>query len=490
MKFLQTQLSLSFTVMIVTVLAVFAIAARPPLDTDTYWHLRAGAWQVEHQQVLGHDEFSSTRPGEAWINIHWLTQIIMFVLFDRLGELGLILFTGLLAAGGMALVYRICGGDAILRASVTILAALSAAIFWSARPQMVSFFFSAVVWFLLWRSQRQGAGGLWFIPVLMMIWANMHPGFAIGFVLLALATLGEAAQWLLAVLRRDQEASFRPVIRLIAIGVVSAAATLINPFGIDALLLPFRTIGFSVLREYIQEWAAPNFHQPQTWPFMLMLVGTLIAAGMSSRKLEIRDAVMLGGNAMLALLAARNIPTLALVAAPILAEHLDTLLVDMGLRLNADRLPATGFRSLVNALLILLIGFGVGARVWSSLQPAAAAALPLPANAIKVMRDQPTPPQMFNSYNWGGYLMWVLPNTPVFVDGRTDLYDGAVLQAYVTTYFAEPGWDRVMDDYKINTVLIEPASPLAKVLRLTEGWKIVYEDKIAILFVRKTPIDG
>jgi hypothetical protein len=97
---------------------------------------------------------------------------------------------------------------------------------------------------------------------------------------------------------------------------------------------------------------------------------------------------------------------------------------------------------------------------------------------------------MFNSYNWGGYLMWVLPEYPVFVDGRTDLYDGPVLQAYVTAYFAEPGWDQVMDDYKINTVLIEPASPLAKVLRLTDGWKIVYEDKIAILFVRKTPING
>ena len=94
-------LTLSKLLVIVTFVAVFVMAMRTPLDTDTLWHLRAGEWQVQHRALLRIDIFSHTRQGQAWINHSWLSQIILYAMYILLGDPGLAFYTAVLATAGM-----------------------------------------------------------------------------------------------------------------------------------------------------------------------------------------------------------------------------------------------------------------------------------------------------------------------------------------------------------------------------------------------------
>lgn len=490
-------LTLPRLIAVITILGVFAIAFRAPLDSDTFWHLRAGQWQIEHRALLSIDIFSFTRQGQSWVNVHWLSQLILYGLYAAAGDLGLALFTALLAAAGMVVIYRVCEGDPFVRALAVLLGALTAAVFWSARSQMLSFFFSAVVVSLLWLYQKRGVDRLWLIPLIMIPWANSHGGFAIGFILLALALFGELTRAALSAVAARSEGStpspesLRPALRLAVIGLVSAAAVLVNPFGITTLLLPFRTVGIGVLRDFIQEWAAPNFHLTSMWPFAVMLIGVFAVAGISSRRLDVRDAIMLSGTAASSLLAGRNISTFALVAAPILTVHVASLLADAHVTLNSGRRAARGAFLAVNWLLLALVVVMVAA--WTAVQVnpvrlATARRDVFPTGAVQYLEQEHPPRELFNSYNWGGYLIWSARDYPVFVDGRTDLYDGAFIRDYLKIYYAQPGWSDRLDQTGINTVMVETSSPLARVLEIAPGWTRAYFDTLATVYVRNKPV--
>jgi hypothetical protein len=258
------------------------------------------------------------------------------------------------------------------------------------------------------------------------------------------------------------------------------------------LLYPLRTVSIGVLRDFIQEWAAPNFHQPQTWPFIWLLLGTLLVAALTSRKLDWRDAIMLGGTAYSALLAARNIATFALVATPVLAYYTDIWLGERRFRLNTWRISSRGPLLALNWLLLALALAGVAGKLLYEFEPKRieqARSEVFPVGAVAFMKQLEPPGPLFNNYNWGGYLIWELRDYLVYVDGRTDLFDEAFLRGYLSTYYAQPGWDKTLDDAGINTVLIESSSPLAQVLRLTDGWSTAYTDDRASLFLRDDPLE-
>lgn len=488
-------LTLGRFVVLFTFIAVFVMAVRAPLDTDTLWHLRAGEWQVQNQSLLRVDLFSHTRAGEAWINHSWVSQFIIYGFYSALGDAGLALYTATLATAGMYFVYRQLEGDVLVRALAVLLASAAAAVFWSARPQMMSFFLSCVMLYLLWLYQKRRVNRLWLIPLIFLFWANVHGGFAIGFILLVLATIGEALNWFFAFAFPQPDASTRPSLlpirNLILTGLASAAVISINPYGPRMLFYPFRTVGIGVLRDYIQEWAAPNFHQAQTWPFIWMLLGLIVLIGVSRRGLDWRDAVMVTGTAYSALLAGRNIAVFAIVAAPVIAAHAAIWLDSLGYRIQWNRPPRTALIALGNWLLLVgIIAAGI-VKIAYALDPQITQTereRTLPVAAVEYLEQNPLPGPIFNSYNWGGYLIWTARDYPVYVDGRTDLYDDEILRGFLNTYLGQEGWEQNLETAGINLVLVESSSPLARLLALDDAWRAAYTDGVASLYARRQPL--
>jgi hypothetical protein len=108
--------------------------------------------------------------------------------------------------------------------------------------------------------------------------------------------------------------------------------------------------------------------------------------------------------------------------------------------------------------------------------------------AVQFIHANNLPGPMFNSYNWGGYLIWYLyPDYPVFIDGRTDLYDDEFIRQYVKVTLARPDWREVLDQYSVNFVLIESDSILVAFLEESDEWQCIYTDDMATIFIRNVP---
>ncbi len=478
------RLTIERTTQVILFILLFALATRIPLDTDTWWHLRSAEHTLTNGMIYA-DPFSHTMNGQPWTNHSWLSQIVLLGAWKLAGDSGLAIYTALLATAGMWMVYRMSSGNIYIRAFALILGASAAAVFWSPRPQMISFFLSTVLLYLLYRYKYQKSDHLWLIPPLMALWGNFHAGFSIGFILLGGSIAGEVIGNLFARGSSDLVA-WRGIRKLILVSVVSVGALLLNPYGVQMLLVPFQTLSIGALSSYIQEWQSPNFQMRETWPFVALLLLTLGAAGASPRRLNWTDFVLCAGTAFMALLAGRNIAVFAVVATPVLTRHLDAILSERSwvIRSLKSVSPVMG---LLNAILIgiVLMG-GLGKVLWTlaPVQVAEAKAEALPLAATAYLTEHPPAGALFNSYNWGGYLMYAAPEIPVFVDGRTDLYGDTMLSRYLLAATGGDGWEEVIDEFGVSTVIIEPNSGLASKLREEDAWRSVYEDELAVIFER------
>ncbi len=470
-------------------IAIFAMAARVPADTDTWWHLRSGQLILETRHVPTTDPFSHTRGGQPWIDHGWLAQAFWYSLFALGGWAGVTLGLAALVTCTFGLVWQVTPGNLFIRAFSTILGAITSAVIWVARPQMVSFLLAGLLLLLLERYKRTGWRGIYAMPLVTLLWANVHGGYAIAFMLLAAYVVGETFN-LLTGHQDDPVLTWQPIGTLIGVGVVSFAAVVINPHSWQMWLYPFRTVGIGVLRDYIQEWRSPDFHLPMTWPFVAMLLLTLAAIARAGRRADWTDLALVGMWAAWSLFAGRNIGLFGLLTIPALARYADAA---WGHYLPTGSVaPSSQKRvfSLINWLLLALVVLAALVKIAMPLSPQAnlqAEEKSLPAGAVRFIQTEKPAGPLFNSYNWGGYLIFKLwPEYPVYIDGRTDLYDDAFIRRYLNVVVAGDGWQKTLDDDGINLALIESNGTLDKFLRVDPAWTEIYRDKMAAVFARKT----
>lgn len=482
-------------------LAIFAMAIQVSVDTDTWWHLRAGQWIVEHQQVPQVDPFSYTRAGAPWQYPGWLVEAPMYWIYRLAGPGGLNLWTAVMVTLAFAFVWLSLSGGPFLRAFALVGAAVVSAIYWAARPYLVTFLLAAVFLWVLEDFRWRRGNRLWLLPPLMVVWANSHGGFAAGFLLWGVYAAGEVLgpglEWLAGLRGKDAGGGPRPAAPsarlawLAGIGLLMVLAVGLNPSGPVMLLYPLKTVEIDALRSYIQEWQPPDFRSLRVQPFAWMLLLTLGAVGASRRRLALTDFLLLAGFAYLGLLAVRNIALFALVAPLILTRHAAAVQerLERVFRRHpqprAPALPGRSFYALNYALLAVLI-LAVLFKTLTVL-PAQANQREfqknLPVQAVEFLRKNQPPGRLFNSYNWGGYLLFELPQYPVFVDGRTDLYDDELVAEWLQVMRADGGWPAVLDRWGVRLILVEPET--AVVGQLAEhGWRLLYQDNVAVLYGR------
>lgn len=474
----------------VTMLAILAMAVRPSADSDTWWHLRAGAWMVEHHQWLTTDPFSLTRQGQAWVYPGWLAQLALFGVYSLLSYGGLNLLTGLMVVLACLSLWPVLEAGPLVRAFVLVLAASASGIYWSARPQIFTLALTGVFIALLERQRAGGGRGWWWLPLLMVLWVNLHGGFAVGFMLIGTYLAGELVEVLLDRRRAESwrqawDPHRQKFLRWVAAAGLSVAALGLNPAGLGMIAYPFRTLSIGVLRQYIQEWQSPDFHLLQTQPFVWMLLLTSLVLAISKRRPHAVHVLLVWLFAWWGLDAARNIGLFALAAAPALARHADDVVTELRVGLSPGRQLPEGVTRRLNLVLVLVVALGALARIATQLPDDVNQAVieqTMPVQAVDYLASHHLPGPMFNSYNWGGYVLWRLyPDYLSFVDGRTDLFDDQLLTEYLMAWSGDPKWKAVFNTWHIRLALIEPGSPLAQVLQ-AHGWQVLFEDnKSAIL---------
>jgi hypothetical protein len=479
-------------VIAITFLAIFAMATRFAVDTDTWWHLRTGEQIAQQGSIPTVDQWSYTRQGQPWSypSSAWLSELQLYFIYSAAGASGLGLWTAAMVTLAFAFVYLAMSGPPLLRSFILVLAVAVSGIYWAARPYMLSFVLAAAFLWVL-EDNRWGRRDrlVWLLP-LMVLWVNSHPGFGIGMLLLAVYVGEKAVLWLTNLIRRERKAgkaNWNALRHLLLIGLGLLVAASLNPAGPAVLAYPFETVSIGELRDYIQEWQSPNFHILQAQPFAWMMLLALAILGASVRRVVLSDVFLIAGLGYMSMLAVRNVPLFALAGAIVISRYAAPLLEDATVYFRIKgSMPATApWQAWFNAGIVAFLALAVFARL-ASIWPAdndLASFTKLPSGAVAYLRENQPEGRLFNSYNWGGYLTWALREYPVYIDGRTDLYAGGLLAEWIATVSAEDGWQATLDNWDVRLVLLEPSWALAKLLPY-EGWQLLYEDDHSVLYGR------
>lgn len=491
---LELYLSARALLVFVFMIFIFTIAARQIVDPDFWWHLKTGQFLVQTRSIPQTDIFSNAFAGKEWIAHEWLSEVLIYAIYRVLGFGGLIVTFALLITAGFAIAYRRCAQKAAhpyVAGAALVLGALAAAPTWGVRPQVFTFLLASIFLSVLYDYQDEvKRGSIWWLIPLMVLWVNLHAGFAIGIVLILLVIVGITFDSLLSKGEALRVLWLR-VRSLCVVLIGCIAAVLLNPSGARMYSYPFETLTSQAMMKYIDEWHSPDFHELMFQPLALLILFVFAALALSRKRIGLAPLLLLIATAFGALRSGRNVPFFVLVAMPLLAEHswdwLTAQRWGQWLAKPEKREVGAGatLKIALNVLLLVAAPLTLAVlRVHRNIATQAATeAQQFPAAAVAFMRVHNSPQPIFNEYGWGGYLIWqTYPDYRVHIDGRADVYGDAFIEEFLATQAGQGKWQESLTKHGIRTVLIKPETALATLLRQDNGWQKVFEDSQSVVF--------
>ncbi|MGA7221048.1 MAG: hypothetical protein WBX38_22225, partial [Candidatus Sulfotelmatobacter sp.] len=471
-------------------LTLSALSVRLLGDAGIGWHIRTGQLILATHAIPRLDPFSATMSGHAWFAWEWLYDVLAGWLESVAGLDGVVWFTAVTIATVFAWTFQLLlrRGTNVFLALILVLLAVSAAmVHFLARPHVVSWLFT-VAWFWILDSTEASDSSrsrvlersvsqrrLWLLPLSMLVWVNVHGGFVIGFALLGIYWIGAGWAWCRLTVAELQFAGvrFEDVLRkaqaawrlrlLSRAGVLSALATVVNPYGFQLHEHIYRYLSNRFLMDHIDEFQSPNFHYVAQKCFAALLLLTLVSLAAKRRSVKLSDPLIVLFAAYSGLYASRNLPAssllLILIIGPWLSDAADgiaerfisgrkagpTLLQRMkaiDLRLRGHLWPAAAI--LLSGCLAAHGGSFDGRRLMNAHFDARR----FPVAAVNYLEQRGAQGSILSVDYWGGYLIYRLsPRAKVVIDDRHDFYGELFLKSYLKMVHLEPGWDEFLKNY-------------------------------------------
>ena len=494
----NNQKNLFFNVVIF--ILIFFMAIRIPLDSDFWWHLRSGQLSVMNGYPILEDQTSFTVFQSPWINHSWLSQILFYSIFTFLGFQGIMLLVALIATFSMVFVYLRLKSNPIINGFTILLCVMTTAVIWSPRPQLITLLFFSILTYIVFERNIFKKRYLYFLlPVLFWIWGNFHAGFSTGIIFLITFFTGLMLDFFL-----EKDKKFQPgklKLSLLALSIfISSMAVMINPNGIDIWKVQFNTVTLPSLQSLIPEWASPNFHELYQQPFLwlwLLLVFLFLSNGSKYSFSVILPLLVFGG---LGFISRRNYVYFSILAIPILnyeilqfynkyiKDRISSIRFFEKLK-SLNREPRNNFSKYINLLFVALLLLVTASKIVYFGEPIVFQAYEnqnYPKEAVVFLEQlKPEKLKCLNSYAWGGYLSWKIPELKIFIDGRTDLYGEKIIQDWIEMVNGGEKWKEKFDTYEINCVVLENNRPVIHLLEL-EGWKNGFENEFSIVLYKPT----
>ncbi|QEM68872.1 hypothetical protein FO488_12370 [Geobacter sp. FeAm09] len=466
-------------------------------DGDTGYHIRAGELMLKSGTILHFDPFAHIRPQLPWTAHEWLAEIIMALCHRVAGLPGVVLLFSLVIAVTNILLFRMLrgrGAGMLLSSAILLLFIASAKMHWLARPHIFSLLFMLSWYIALEKLQDGGAIRAWLLPASMVLWVNLHGGYVVGIFLVFLYLAGNLSLYFVDRTQWVAVARQRVALLLKILGLALAAA-LLNPLGYKIFLFPFQLALDKTLMDSVQEFLSPNFHESQMLKYLLFIL--VAVPVVSRRKMSPVHLFLILFFLNMALYSVRYTPLFALILLPIVTCHLDIGMEEhfpriarffRGREATVASVEALARGRLWPVLMTLAITVAiVSGRVSYGFDPKIK-----PVAALEFLQRERIPGNVFNNDEFGDVMIYALPGQyQVFIDGRLDMYHSAgILKDYFKVTTLQAGWEKVLDKYAVGWVFFDTNSVLARFLQAMPGWRLVYSDKVASVFVRNSPEYG
>ena len=480
---------------IVIFILIFFMALRIPLDSDFWWHLRAGQLSISNGSPIRQDLTTFSVFGSPWVNHSWLSQIIYFMIQNLLGHTGIMVSVAVLATITIYFVFIRLRSTPIINGFNLVLCVMATAVIWSPRPQLFTLLlFSILAYLLCEKPIFQKRIPTILVPIIFLFWGNLHGGFSIGIILMISIFIGKFLDFFIGSekLNPQRNKILRNWLLLI---FVCSLVVIINPNGIGIWQVQFNTLSIPSLQNLIPEWASPNFHELYQQPFLwiwLLLVFFFMTNKSQHSFASVVPLVILGG---LGFLSRRNYVYFAVFAIPILSNEIQRFyeiyikkpLTDSSYfeRLkNLNQNSNTKFSKTINLFFVgflLILTFGKAVYLGSPIIYDTYESASYPKSAVMMLKDYETSDMhCLNSYTWGGYLSWRIPELKIFIDGRTDLYGEKIIMDWIEMVNGGESWKEKFAFYGINCVFLENERPIIAIIEDSD-WNLIYSDNQAII---------
>jgi hypothetical protein len=454
------------------------------LDPDLWWHLRDGNSIIIHHAVP-HQAVFSKYANHPWVAYSWGFEVILSYFYHWFGLMGLVSLRAGLEAVITSLLFLILwrGLDNFWQAwFLTAAGMLAIHHCLGLQPMLFSILMFTLEVGLIWDARRRKRPRLLFLlPILFLVWANLHIQFIYG---LSILMLLAAVSVLQSILPKTFGLSLEPERdlssqRLLIVCGLSVLATLIGPYSWQLYAVVLSYMRSSVPFNVIVELKALSFRAPGHYIFLLLVAGAFFALGWR-RSRDFFQVALLVVCTVVAFRMMRDswfacVPALAIIADRKAGIQKKTASPAQVLAMQAATLATT-------VLIFMLI-------VWDSrldnrsLERVVATSFPV--GACDFIRARSFPGPIYNDLGWGGFIIWSLPDYPVVIDGRTDIYGDALLYRYYMEQQGLLDWKSDPDLNSAKLVLLNSRTGLAMQMQDDQRFRIAYSDPIAIVFVRK-----
>jgi len=473
--------------------AIFwGIASTGPIllnsDGDLPRHLLVGKLIRMTKEVGLTDIFSFRTTGYASFPHEWLSQVILSSFYDLMGLGGVVFFTALIVTITWAIIFHDTSrrsNSLIISITLSGLGVGASLIHILPRPHLFSYLFT-VIWILvLEQIYKDKPQNWWLLPALMLVWVNLHGMFVLGIVIWIIYLVGDLFEnfsrtWLTSSKTKS----------MLGAGVLSVFATFLSPSGISIWGAIATLGGSAYIKSRIPEYQSANFQIPETWPFILILLLTILSFSRSSNKTSWRHIFLVTAFAGVALYSSRMLPFFAMVAVPITAQSIsewlkadypNSRLWTVETNINTINQASSGL--IWDLVVMLAVGFLFKSNIpidpgnkGNTFDPKF-----FPVEAVTWLQSHPQSGHVFNEFDWGGYMLLKLwPNQQIFMDGHTHIYGEKLTREYEEVITLSDGWKSILDKYQITWAIVRIQATVAKALA-KEGWTNLYQDETAII---------
>jgi hypothetical protein len=459
--------------MVVVTLSVGVTFVFRMSSVDLAYHVRAGQAILAAHAAPSVDTFTFSVAGRAWLDQQWGAQVLLALVYRAGGWATVATLHGALVGAAFWFLWLACrarGASARLSASLTMSGFVVCFFNAGMRPQTMAYpLFTATLWIVA--DRRKHPRRLWILPVLMMVWANVHGSFPLGLVLIGLAWIED---------RRDRTATKKVTL---AVGALGLFATVIGPYGVGVWRYAVDISTSPRILGHIQEWGATTIRSVDGALFFLTALAVVAFLARRGTKTGAIDLLWLGSFFLLGVSAARGEVWWGFVFPVIVAG----LVVEKP-RSPADERGSLGLNLLVAFMLIAFVA--VGSPWFRNRVDPSSGATSLMAYAPQrlveaVQADAPVHARLFVTLPYASWFEYASPANPVFADARIELFPDAVWADYFAVTDAAEGWQNIVDRWRVDAIVLTPKdAAIAAKLTDDPGWRLAYHDGTGSVFVR------
>jgi len=425
------------------------------------------------------DMYSYTANGLEWINHEWLSEMLMWLVFNAFGSPGLLIvkmIIGLISVSAISMISYNRKSHFLIYSIVFVISVFIMSPGFMTRPQLMTFLFTSFFFLVIHYYLERRVNLLWTLPLIMILWVNSHGGFMIGAGILPIVVVLDYTDCFLHKKDRGHIHS------LILWMIITEVSLIINPYGIHMLTFLYKTLTFP---RSISEWdpvALFDFSYISLKIFSLVVIFSFFFSRDKNRYWEI-GIIMI--SMLFAFLHQRHTPILAIFAAPFLSEKISFIAQKISI---FDRIASLHSQMILTAVVVLIIGY----QLFNTLDKHIKAGFNVivdptlyPVSAIQFLMVNNLKGNLLVPFEWGEYAIWKLyPDNKVSIDGRFDtVYPKEVIDDHFNAINNEKAWNDLLDKYPTDIILARRTPYSVKMIKAQGDWVYIYSDKTSIIFL-------